>query len=240
MSAAEADIPLKISYTDKDVANAAKRDRWATGTYRGVLADITRQISKDNGHLMFKAVYRILRDPNDAGSIFGPGAYYWQCLPFRNPNRDGHTPKKFFARSTNDWLAAHVDDIPALPKKVDGQLVFKGDVIEGSDEEEAKKEAYDASYAKAAEMWEDESNESLEALKGTAVYFDVTYGEGSDFPSLGNFRQELEEGAELVDPATALEGASDEEEVEEAPVKAAKTTAKKPPLKAVNGGKKKK
>jgi hypothetical protein len=199
-------IPLKISYTDEDVANAAKRDRFAKGTYRGIVSDITRQVSKEAGHLMFKTVYRALKDVGDAGSVFGPSLYHYQCLPFRNPNREGHTPNKFFARSTNGWLAAHLpEEVTALPAKIDGTLYFKGEGIEYAEEEAAKKEAYDTSFQKASEMWEDETNEVMESLKGVAVYFDVDYQEGSDFPSLSNFRNELEEGGRARRPGYRLD-----------------------------------
>ena len=223
MSSNEEVSAIKVSYTDADVADAAKRDKWAEGTYRAVLADIKKDISKDNGHLMLVCTYRALRDPDDAGSIFGFAIKYWQCLPFRNPNRDGHQPKKFFAQSTNRWLSAHFpDDVLALPYRSDEGLVFKGEVIENADEEAAKKEAYDTSYGKADELWNDESNEAMEAMKGSAVYFDLYYakdkdsGQVSDFPSLQNFSSELG-SRELIDPSVALTGVvsapAEEEEV---------------------------
>lgn len=238
-------IPLKISYTDEDVANAAKRDRFAKGTYCGIVAAITRQISKEKGHLMFKTVYRALKDPNDASSAFGPSLYQYQCLPFRNPNRDDHTPNKFFARSTNTWLAAHLpEEVIALPAKTEDGLMFKGEVIEWSEEEAAKKEAYDSTFETAGAMWEDESNEAMEKLVGIAVYFDVGYQEDSDFPSLDKFRSQLGEGEELVDPAIALTAEAaveaDADEEDEEPKKVAKPVAKKVAKKAiakVNGSK---
>jgi hypothetical protein len=196
-------IPLKISYTDEDVARAAKRDKFTEGTYRGVLTDIVRQVSKDNHHLMFKCVYRMLADPNDAGSVVGPAGYHYQCLPFRNPEFEDHVPAKFFARSTTDWLAAHVpDEVPARPRRdgegKDAPIVFKGESIEKDQQEECEREAYDAAFSKASAMWEDESNAAIDELKGSAVYFDLYYQDGKDFPSFGNFRSELADGETLV------------------------------------------
>lgn len=225
---------IKVSYTDEDVANAAQRDKWREGTYRAVLVDAIRDISKDNGHLMIVNTYRALRDPNDASSIFGFAIKHWQCLPFRNPNRDGHVPAKFFAQSTNNWLSGHFpEEVIALPVKTDEGFFFKGEPLEPSEMEAAKKEAYDSSYAKADALWNEDDDATLESLKGTAVYFDLYYGknketgEPSDFPSLRNFRSELGPNEELVDPETALQAVAvvvdeeevdEDEEVEEAPV----------------------
>lgn len=229
---------MKISYTDEEVAEAAKRERVAEGRYRLVLADLMRQVSKENGHLMLRGVYRILSDPNDAGSTVGPKLNNYLCLPFRNPDREDHVPSKFFATNTNRWLAAHLpEEVPLLPgKNADGQLEYKGEEISWDDNEEMRKEALDATYAKAGEIWEDESNESLEALKNTVVYANVYYQEGSDFPSMNNFSVEAGEEELIVGEgykAAPVAVADEEEEEEEVEVKAKKAASK--PAAKTNG-----
>jgi len=237
-------IPRKVSYTDADVANAAKFDRFVEGWFRWKLTAIGPQISKDNHHLMIVGEYRALRDPTDAGSTFGPKCRNYLCLPFRNEDFDDHVPPKFFAKNTNVWLAAHLPErVPASPAKVDGVMQYKGEEIDNSELEALKKDAMDATFAVASELWEDESNAEMEKLLDSVVYARLYYqkdkeGNRSDFPSLGDFCAELPEGEELVDPDHAIEQAvpaeeDDEAEVEEKPAKAVKT-ASKPAAKAAS------
>lgn len=243
------DIPLEVSYTDADVVNASKYDKWTEGRYRLKLTGIVKDISKANGHLMFVARYRVLKDPNDPMSIFGSELRHYQCLPFRNPNRTGHVPKKFFATSTTNWLASHTDEVKATPRKTEDGFLYDGEIIDNAALAGSKKEALDSGFSKADELWNDQSGQKLEQLLESVVFADIYYqvnketGEVSDFPSLRNFAAELADGDELVpadmmianDAATDEDEAADEEvEVpEEAP--APKKLAKKTPAKPVKG-----
>lgn len=262
-------IPRRVSYTDEDVANAAKRDKLRKGTYRAVLEDVVRDVSKETKHLMLVFTWGVLSDPEDAGSVV-MRVKMWQCLPFRNVQVADHVPKKFFGQSTAWTLAAILGElseaqakargevvnedgskevvklqrVPNPPNKnEDGDLMYDGEPLDGDEYMEKRKEALGKAFEVADALYNDRTDNLLNALKNTACYFDIDYEEGSDFPNVRKLRSELLPGEELVPAELMLEdddAANDDieapEEEEEEEVEAVdehiKRTSKAPEVKA--------
>lgn len=226
------EILVKTSYTDKEITKAAQQDKVTEGWHRAIMVEMKRQISEENRHLMLVSQWRILKDPEDAGSaLASPTLRNYLCLPLRNPEVPNHVPNKFFAVRTNQFFSALVPNkedaaeggptkglfVPALPHRVKGtkRYEYMGQDIEREDFEAYKEDAYKHTFEMAATIWNDDTGDAVDVLLKSVAYVLVEYEESSDFPSISRFAYDLPEGEQLVPPELIIDKRDDSDDAQD-------------------------
>lgn len=155
------EVPLdRISFTDDDIAKDARRAELNVGWFRFVILDSQLSISKEGssrpGTYMVVNRCAPLKDPEAAESRSTPYIYHRLSLPFVNPDVQGHT--KPSAKVIQPFISTVFDEeVPALPTRLDGKLMFKGQVISPKEEDECRREVFGLVYEYAKKLLADPS-----------------------------------------------------------------------------------
>lgn len=228
-----------ISISKQDAKEANARKRYRPGWYRGQVKDAKGDVSEKKGSLMAVCKIAMLKDPEDSDSAEKLTVNYWCVLPLRNPLVAGHKIPKVAGMAAAFFRAGGVTfndgselrDYPRIDKDTK-QAMFEGKPIDKKEYNALSEEVTEDVMKLSQEIWAEPGK-----LLHAAPYFQLEYQNGSDFPTLKNFRNELPEDAELVHPDQFFEESDDADETEDefveeetpakpAPKAAAKTNGK--------------
>jgi len=185
------ELPTTISFTAEDNKRMAKRDKLREGWYMFIIRD-HRKGTTLKGHL--KSVFQCapLKDPLDESTATTPKAGYTLIYPVLNPNKEGHEIPKTHGYANAFVEAIFTEGLPGFPRRIEGKLIWKGEEIDVSEEENARQVAQAAISEKLTTIWNDEMDEMLNH---------VFYGQVEHSGDWANIRKafaELPAGAELV------------------------------------------
>lgn len=190
--AQERELPTDIDFSEADVSDASKIPQLPADYFFRFLVTDPKPGSYASGHLCINMRLVPLRDPDDASSIASPSVRHSLCLPFRNPNHEGHTAPKTASLCHEFLSAVWPDKIPAMPRKVDGEWEYAGKTISAEEVDEARKEATGKLFDELKALWSDCSTLDREAV------YARTFANG-DYINLKKFSAELPEDGELYE-----------------------------------------
>jgi len=212
------DFPTNITFDDSDVERASTRDMLSPGWYAFVIKDHKKDTTHENHHLRSKFSLAPLKDPTDDNTESTPRAFHSIIYPFKNDSQEGHAPPNTLGIAAS-FLRAILgeDDVPYFPRRIDGQLTYRGEPIDKKQEEACRKEATKIQMNALLAI----ATGDDDALVG-AVFFGLVVHKG-EYANIKVVRGEPPTDAELVDPdnfryTPTLENAPKvDEKTEEAP-----------------------
>lgn len=228
--ASDVPVPETLDFTDAEIKKATKRATYAEGTHaRWIVTDASRGEAK-SGHLQLSFKCAALRDVDDANSKEKRLIFDKMFIPKVNPNRPGHKAPNTYGLCVRTLHAMFPEDVPLEPRRDgEGNIIFKGEIIDKGDEEAARDECKTATFDKIKEVWADPS------LLVNQAFYAVVKVDG-EYTNLDRHSDEPvtdKEGNVLELTAPENFYGSDDEETEEVEEK---TAAKKPAAKT-NGKK---
>lgn len=189
-------VPATISYTKDDLARDVARKTYRPGWY-AVVATSTITGTAKTGSLRLEQDYIPLKDANDTDSRSNVKVKNFAALPFKNPAAEHAVPRT--TGIMHGMLRAFGGDIgkgiPDYPRKVEGTITFKGEVIDRSEYNAACEEVVTAVRDRLVEIW---ANPSM--MNGYVVYAFVDLDDKGEFNRIKTLRNELPEGESVVAP----------------------------------------
>jgi len=212
-------------YSEEVVKKASERRNLAIGFYKFRCVQALRQPpNEESGNLRGQYTWAPLKKDGSEGR---PTVRDYMTYPLKNDKFPGHEEPNTTGLTVPIVQAAFPKECPLYPRtdKDTKKLMYKGKVIDKSEEETAREEAAKLSLDKLDALEPDP-----QPMVGREAYAKVTYEEGNDFPKLRNWCAELPPGTTLVP--------------EDQWMAAVKTSSKKgdglPASEAASGGAKKK
>lgn len=196
-----ANLPTSVSFSKGDIVKASQRrvlrEGWYPFTGKSVKKDSTK-----NGHLTIKLNCAPLTDPEDIESATTPTCAYSMYLPFVNEEEEGHKAPNTAGICGSALQAIYgEEEYPSPPRRVDGSLVFKGEEIDRTEEQDAKEEVNDLVFTKLAELWEDPEELTADYIFFGKVEHDAT----GEWANIRTLRETLPDDAELVEPGSFID-----------------------------------
>lgn len=200
----------QTSYTQDEILRLAQKPKLKTGTkdrpatYRFIVDSEDVKVNEFEGAEQgcYQLTLRVLplRNPEDGGSRdFNLGQWARVTLPLANPNIPDHkVPQDTADKAIQTLSAIRPDLIAAFPRMVDGQMRFKGEVIEKTQEMAGRAEAVKALMEVSQALVEKHINKTTTeapSFEDYAFYADaILTKKGNVF--LVGYRNELRPGQE--------------------------------------------
>lgn len=187
--------PERVSYDKSDIQRESANTTLSDGWYKFVINATT--IKDDpSGNVVANNRVNAL-DPEDGETRKGPQMYQRITLPLRNPDREDHVPPDYAKGIAREFLRAlDPDEIPDVPRRVDGNWQYQGEEIDADEVEEKKEEATEK-LLDACTKWCKNAN----LFKDYTFYGKVvtTEKDGNVYTNIKSVRAELPDGETLVE-----------------------------------------
>lgn len=188
-----------IKLTAEDIAKKAARLSLNLGWYQFLVTQAESKIAK-SGSLMIELRCAPLKEVNDQNSkVMNLSLRNNIVLPVSNPDLPEHLAPNTTGIVVSALVAMEIKGIVDYPRTIDGQLMYKGEVIEKAEQDDARVEVTQLALDKILALYDDPSE-----LVDCAFYAQVIEKDG--YTNIGSMRAELPDGVELV-PAEQFEKA---------------------------------
>ena len=186
--------------TDAQLRQITSFPKAKDGYYAAKVESIKKTIGRmPAGCPALEVQFKLLKDPEDLGSVTGLNQRCWINLPLND--RDGNmlaTGRDM--DNAGKFIAAFDADVSTMPKRTDNGMLYNGEVVEGAELAKAKKEASRQISNAAAELWSDA--DKLASIIGNRVYLSVTNAvsqkTGKPYSNIADFAGEPDPTKELA------------------------------------------
>jgi hypothetical protein len=152
-----------ISYGEDKIRKAAKKPQVPFGVHRFIVLEASSGVAQNGkiaGCLQLKLRVAALQNVKDPESGIRPHMFENVTLPLDNPSVDGHCAPEWTSGIASQALHALYDEaeLPRMPTRVDGQLIYNGEEIERDQEDEYREDCMSKLFEKCKELFGDPSD----------------------------------------------------------------------------------
>ncbi len=223
------EIPDEVDFNNDQIkAIGARRSLAPTGEKRRIRFVVTGTAKTvfDTGSMAILLTCSPLKDPKVADSRTSLTVRHSLILPLPNPNVEGHeAPNTGGMCHAYYYAVLGAEKMPDYPRKIDGELVYKGERIEKDAEEACKAEVNALVAAQLKADWKNGGADRMD----DAFYAEV-FNNNKGFTNLRHLSEDMPKGCSYV-PASEFVAAGTSDGAEK---KSAGANGKE---KAANGAK---